>query len=243
MAKEDDKKKPEEEEERDEELDEEEGDDEEDEDEGDDEVAEARPPHSHAPPPPPPPAVSDEDPTWWVPHAVLTTLVLVGVLGFFGAFNTWLKPLFGPPTAFGAAASASAQAAAPVAPTPQPQPRPQTPPAQAEQGPVELFGAKHLIVQYKGSTRAPATVTRTKEEAKARTDEALKKLKGGAKWEDIVGEYSDEPGAAKRAGNLGNFRKGSMDKRFQAAVEALKVDQMSEVVESDFGFHIIVRTR
>src|ERR1700744_1982527 len=35
----------------------------------------------------------EEDPYWWAPHAVMSTLVLVGVLGFFGVFNRVLAPL------------------------------------------------------------------------------------------------------------------------------------------------------
>ena len=105
------------------------------------------------------------------------------------------------------------------------------------------FGAKHLLVQYKGAMRAPPSITRTEEEAKARATEAMKKAKSGTKFEDLVREYSDEPGAAQRGGDLGKFRRGQMVPEFQTAVEKLKVGEVSGLVKTRFGYHVILRTK
>lgn len=109
----------------------------------------------------------------------------------------------------------------------------------------EMFGAKHLLVMYKGSLRAPPTITRTQEEAKKRAEEALAKAKklGKDKFTDVVKDYSDEPGAAQRGGDLGQFPKGAMVPEFQAALEKLKVDEISGIVETKFGYHVILRTK
>jgi hypothetical protein len=104
------------------------------------------------------------------------------------------------------------------------------------------FGARHLLVQYQGAMRASPAITRTREQARARAEEARKSILGGIRFEEAVGLYSDEPGAAKRGGDLGKFRKGMMVPPFERAVEALKVEQVSEVVETPFGFHVIQRT-
>ena len=106
-----------------------------------------------------------------------------------------------------------------------------------------MFGAKHFLVMYKGSMRAPATITRTKDEAKARAEEGLKKIKDGKKFEDIVGEYSDEPGAGQRGGDLGTFPKGAMVPQFQEGLEKVKVGEVSGLVETPFGYHVILRTK
>ncbi|KYF51309.1 hypothetical protein BE15_07615 [Sorangium cellulosum] len=107
-----------------------------------------------------------------------------------------------------------------------------------------MFGAKHLLVMYKGSRRAPPTIERTKEEAQARATEAMKKAKADpSKFADIVKEYSDEPGADKRGGDLGKFPKGAMVPEFQVGLEKIKVGEVSDLVETPFGFHVILRTQ
>lgn len=182
-----------------------------------------------------------EDPYWWTPHAVMSALVLVGVLGFFGIFNKVLGGIAAKP--IGGEANKAVAAKETTTPrTPEP-PKPPTP-TQGEQQPREMFGAKHLLVMYKGGRRAPPNVERTKEEAKVRATEALKKAKDGkSKFEDLVKEYSDEPNAGARGGDLGKFPKGAMVPEFQAALEKIKVNEVSDVVETPFGFHVILRTQ
>src|SRR5690606_6333749 len=84
------------------------------------------------------------DPSWWLPYAALGALVRIGVLGFCGTFNRWLKPRFWPMP--GATATAEAPPVA-AAPPPQPPPTTQAPP----QLPPDTFGAKHLLVMHKES--------------------------------------------------------------------------------------------
>ncbi len=184
---------------------------------------------------------TSNDPTWWVPHAVLGVLVLVGIFGFFGSFN-WLAQRIGYKGMPGLAATTETSKPAEKAPESPPPPRP-NPMQMGDQGPKEMFGAKHLLVMYKGSMRAPEAITRTKDEAKARAEEALKKARGGAKFEDLVKDYSDEPGAGQRGGDLGKFPKGRMVPQFQEGLEKTKVGQVSDLVETPFGYHVILRTQ
>ncbi len=104
------------------------------------------------------------------------------------------------------------------------------------------IGAKHILVMHKDSERKPPNVTRTKDEAKKRAQEALKRAKAGESFDKLVIEYSDEPGAAERLGDLGIFEKKVMLKAFSDAAFKLKVGEISEIVETPFGFHIILRT-
>lgn len=117
------------------------------------------------------------------------------------------------------------------------------PPPVAPTNAPTTFGAKHLVIMYAGSQRAPGSITRTRAQAFARAHEALAKVRSGARFEDLVAVYSDEPGAAARGGDLGRFPRGAMAPEFQGAVEALAVGSASSVVETPFGFHIIVRTQ
>lgn len=69
--------------------------------------------------------------------------------------------------------------------------------------------------------------------------EVKKKLDGGAKFEDLAKEYSQDPGSAANGGDLGFFGPGKMDPAFEEAAYKLEAGQVSEPVKSQFGYHII----
>lgn len=104
------------------------------------------------------------------------------------------------------------------------------------------IGARHILVMHEKSAAKPENVTRTRAEARKRAEECLRALRSGAAWESVVTECSDEPGAAERGGDLGVFERGAMVKSFSEAAFELKVKEISEIVETPYGFHIIQRT-
>lgn len=118
---------------------------------------------------------------------------------------------------------------------------------QPEPAPVaapDRVTASHILFSYQGASRARPEITRSKAEAKALAEEVLGRLRRGAlTFDDAVARYSDEPRAAERKGALGSFAHGTMVKPFADAAFALKPDELSGVVETAFGFHIIWRQR
>jgi hypothetical protein len=175
----------------------------------------------------------------WMPWATLGGLLLFGFLGGIGVLGldcNLKRTEATAPEAPAASAKPAATSTTAARPTPARSARVPT----AEDG--EMVAASHLLVAYQGALRAAPTTTRTKDEAKKRATEAQKKAKKGGDFEKLVAEYSDEPGAKERGGRLGKFTRGRMVKEFADAAFAMKVNEISDVVETKFGFHVIKRT-
>src|SRR5439155_26418245 len=104
-----------------------------------------------------------------------------------------------------------------------------------------MINARHVLIQYMGCKMADAKIVRTREQARAVAEDVLKKLKAGEDFQRIVLDYSDEPNAGSRGGSLGRFGRGTMDKQFEEAAFALAPGELSGIVETPFGFHVIQR--
>lgn len=110
--------------------------------------------------------------------------------------------------------------------------------------PREIAGAAHILVAYSGAELAAKTVTRSKDSAKKRAAEALDKIKKAKMpFEEAAKKYSDDPGSKDLGGALGNFERNAMPEPFSKATFAMKVGDISDVVETPRGFHIIKRTK
>jgi parvulin-like peptidyl-prolyl isomerase len=107
----------------------------------------------------------------------------------------------------------------------------------------DRISVRHILVKYAGAKKAPASITRTREEACLRAIEARDKVRGGADFVEVVTQYSEEPGAASRGGLLPDVERKSLVPPFADAAFELELNQMSDVVETDFGFHVILRTQ
>ncbi len=134
-----------------------------------------------------------------------------------------------------AAPAGSAPAPAPTAATSA------TSPAE-EKTPPSRIGARHVLVQWMGAERAASSIVRTREQALSLAREVHRRAKAGDDFARLAVEYSDEPGAANRGGSLGRFGKGQMVGAFEEAAFKLKVGEISDVVETGFGYHVIQRT-
>lgn len=110
----------------------------------------------------------------------------------------------------------------------------------------EMIRCSHLLVKHNQSRRPSSwreeRITRTKEEALALINDYHEKITSSmATLSELASELSD-CSSAKRGGDLGYFARGAMQKPFEEAAFALKVGDLSNVVETDSGVHIILRT-
>jgi len=101
-----------------------------------------------------------------------------------------------------------------------------------QQGP--RVRASHILIGIPQNADAA-----TKQQAKAKADALLKDLKSGKDFAATAKANSQDPGSAPNGGDLGYFEPGQMVPPFEQAAFALKAGEMSEVVESQFGYHII----
>lgn len=108
-------------------------------------------------------------------------------------------------------------------------------------GPVQI-GAAHFLISYRGAMRAAPYIDRTKEEAQALASELRNRVLSGEEFEKIAAEHSDDRGSAAQGGELGTFRREQMVPEFSEAAFALEIGEISDIVESPFGYHVILRT-
>ena len=100
----------------------------------------------------------------------------------------------------------------------------------------ESWRASHILLMVpQGATDAQ------KKETRAKIDDVLKQVKAGGDFAELAKKHSQD-GSAQAGGDLNYFPKGQMVKPFEDACAALKVGEVSGVVETQFGFHIIKLT-
>lgn len=106
---------------------------------------------------------------------------------------------------------------------------------QSEFGTQEQRQAAHILI----SVAAQASDA-DKQAAKAKAEQVLQQIRQApAKFAELAKQYSQDPGSATNGGDLGMFGRGMMVKAFDESVFQLKPGEISDLVQSEFGFHII----
>ena len=85
----------------------------------------------------------------------------------------------------------------------------------------------------------PAPNPASKKEARERLETILQRIEAGESFEELAGKLSDDPGSAQNGGNLGWAKRGQFVPEFEAAAYKLDPDEISPIIESPFGYHII----
>ena len=94
--------------------------------------------------------------------------------------------------------------------------------------------ASHILIQV-----AAGADEETVNQAKAEAEDVLEQIRNGADFAELAEQHSDDPGSATQGGDLGFFARGAMVPEFDKTVFSMEVDEVSEPVRTQFGFHII----
>ncbi|RMH47395.1 MAG: hypothetical protein D6694_02060 [Gammaproteobacteria bacterium] len=107
-----------------------------------------------------------------------------------------------------------------------------------EFGTPEQRRASHILIAVDQNA-----AKEDKERKRKKAEDILKQLKEGADFAELAKKFSEDPGSAEKGGDLGYFGRGMMVPEFDKAVFSLKeVGELSNLVETPFGFHIIKLT-
>lgn len=98
----------------------------------------------------------------------------------------------------------------------------------------ETVRARHILVKV-----APGASEEDKKKAKEKAEGILDKIKSGEDFAKLATELSDDTGSKPKGGDLGFFARGRMVKPFEDTAFSLKPGQISGIVETQFGYHII----
>ncbi|MFH0814012.1 MAG: SurA N-terminal domain-containing protein [Pseudomonadota bacterium] len=94
--------------------------------------------------------------------------------------------------------------------------------------------ARHILIKAN-----PSATAAEKENAKKRVEEILSMIKGGKPFEEMAKQHSEDPASALEGGDLGFFPQGQMVKPFEEEAFRLNPGEVSNIVETEVGFHII----
>lgn len=102
---------------------------------------------------------------------------------------------------------------------------------------IPQIRVSHILVDFKNDSGAVDTVA-----ARAKIDSALAKLKAGEDFAKVADEYSEDPGSKQKGGDLGYIARRSTVREFDEAAFKLEVGQISDVIKTAYGFHILKLT-
>ncbi len=111
----------------------------------------------------------------------------------------------------------------------------------------ESYHSQHIFipfvpledVQKMGKEELQKQLPQYNEKAKKKIDSVLKELKSGGSFEELAKKYSEDKATSENGGDLGFIYKGVFDPAFDEAVSKLKKGETSDIVKTDFGYHII----
>jgi peptidyl-prolyl cis-trans isomerase SurA len=96
----------------------------------------------------------------------------------------------------------------------------------------EQFRFSHIMI-------TPKVSEAKKQDVRKKLEGVLQEIKAGADFAELANKYSEIPGGVKDGGDIGYFKRNDFDERFTAAAFSLKKGEVSDIVETELGLHLI----
>ena len=97
---------------------------------------------------------------------------------------------------------------------------------------TEVLSLSHIFIEPSASLEEQVKI-------RPKAEEVLKQIKAGGDFAALATQHSQDPGSASQGGDLGFFGRGTMVPEFEEVAFSLKQGEVSDLVQSKFGFHII----
>jgi peptidyl-prolyl cis-trans isomerase SurA len=97
---------------------------------------------------------------------------------------------------------------------------------------IDAVSISHIVI-------TPKPTGDKVKKARKQAEELMVRIKAGEDFAELAREYSEDPGSGSQGGDLGFFSRGTMVPEFEEAAFALKPGEMSDLVQTKYGFHII----
>lgn len=171
----------------------------------------------------------------WTPWAVVGGVIVAGAGGSLALAHSGRSG----GTHAETAPSVAAASATPAAPAARPSAGPSG--SSSWSGAISVL---HLVVTDQDSIMGKSLkITRTKTQAKTLAEELLARAKKGEDFAQLVSQYSEEPRTDQTHGVLANFRRKDAIPSFADAAFKLEVGELSDVVDTPYGYMLILRTK
>jgi peptidyl-prolyl cis-trans isomerase D len=103
----------------------------------------------------------------------------------------------------------------------------------------EQVKVSHILIKTPTPSADGKVDDKALAEARQRAEDILKQVKAGGNFDELAKKYSEDPGSAKQGGSIGWIGKGQTVPEFEKVAFSLPKGQISDLVKSSFGFHII----
>lgn len=107
---------------------------------------------------------------------------------------------------------------------------------------ADTRGIAHILIRYRGASRASSEISRSQSDAETRAGEALQRVNGGEDFAAVAADMSDDVANKDHGGDMGRLERGLLPGPLDQALFGMEVGDVRGPIETPLGYHVIKRT-